>query len=367
MKGRKEYYFLFLVLYFAPVAAAPLFNFDTFVVFSLLPLLLGAYFLKKWEEKMRQAVFSLVDAKMKEVERGPLKLVEEAQKNHRAEIEGLLYDAEAKKEEKRQLLLQIEDMKKEFERLQEAHTLLQKAETTASDRREMLLRDYQQTISEQRMILEKKQRYIGKLESKVRDLMYEIRSLLQLEEREPETKKQIAFIEVDEVTPSQNYYSQGPVTTYDLALLLQRTVKRAETFTGATHLAAKSKARYLDLSDSFAIDLRRLFDLLRDETSAIIIIYSQIEEKVLFANNMVRTLLGWSPEKFVKDFLSVLGPAGAHEWKRALSKVIAQGEISFSLSLQNKQGLESPFQAYVGVVTSGPFAGHIIALLAPVQ
>lgn len=162
------------------------------VLFSLpLTILGGAFLLSVWEKKMRASVSALVRAKVATLDTSVLKekeyehqieILERSSAQAKEKIEELNCEMDRKLAEVRSTYLEYDDISKEYNRLQEELKALQIETQEQLRNKEALLGDYQHTIAEQRNIIEKKQRYIFKLEEKVRDLMYEIRSLLQLEE-----------------------------------------------------------------------------------------------------------------------------------------------------------------------------------------
>ena len=85
-----------------------------------------------------------------------------------------------KLEQMRLAYLEFEDLRQEYRCLEERLNNPNLRGKRNWDK-ESLISEYQRTIAEQRAILEKKQRHIAQLEAKVRDQLFEIRSLLQLE------------------------------------------------------------------------------------------------------------------------------------------------------------------------------------------
>lgn len=260
------------------------------------------------------------------------------------EVHQLNLEMDRKLEEMRAAYLEFEDLRVEYGRLKEEHFNLLKEATEELSKKDSLINEYQRTISEQRMIIEKKQRYIAKLEGKVRDLMYEIRSLLQLEEPPRH---------LEEDLPTQ--------PLYDLSFQLHQLIEKAESLTGMDHLSVGKSPRFLS-SESYAIDQRPLFDRFGDEASGIIFIYSSVDERFLFVNNHVKTVLGWSPEKFGKEFHRLV-LSGFAEWKSALSKLPLARESELPLVIEDRMGKQRTFHCSMGMISKGPFGNHVIGLL----
>ena len=348
------------------------------------------FLLRLLERRMRQTVGRLVQARIERMQGGAQQQevcalrqrIEEMGRGYEHQID-LLHAAVFKsKEEAEEILRELSKKEAELSLISQEYNKLKEEQVGSREslfeeikRKDLHITDYQHTITEQRVIIEKKQRYITKLESKVRDLMYEIRSLLQLEEAPPPLPFTSApFVEMQEKalrieTPYIAAPVMGAVPTYDLSVQLQRYVEAAEHFTGADHLAyVGGKApRFLDISrDSYAIDLRRLFDLFREEATGILFLYSLGEEKFLFVGNLVKTLLGWSPEKFMKDFPQLL-THGYTEWRQGLTKLPSLRETKLQIALRNKSGDELLFQCFLGLIAKGPFSHHVIGILSPLE
>ena len=183
---------------------------------------------KKWEGKLKASVASLVKAKVEELKLDQLEeenrqfleemesvtahnlflqqenenlkevlrasrrgyehqidLLQSAISKSKEELKEIHYQMEMKQKEAYATYLEREDLKKEKTYVkEEIHTLQVEAEKNL-EKRETILTEYQKTIHEQRMVIEKKQRHIAHLESKIGDLTYEIRSLLHLEDLTP--------------------------------------------------------------------------------------------------------------------------------------------------------------------------------------
>lgn len=256
-----------------------------------------------------------------------------------------------------------------------------------SDHKEGILHDYQQTIAEQRGIIDKKQQYVAKLEAKVQDLQYEVKTLLQLGELgvqgldvgRGQSVSHPALdvfhqgdrserVDLDQLVGSLPSSSDRKVYThYDAAVQLQKSLDLAKKLTGASHLVGVEGSRFRDLSiDSYAIDLRRLFDSLRSDTSATILLYSQKDDKLLFVNNQIKGLVGWAPEKFVNDF-TLLIQSSFSEWKHAIAQLGDRNEGQVRLMVKNREGLENPLHCSLGLITDGAFSGHVIGVLYPAE
>lgn len=357
-------------------------------------LFLSLLLLRKFEKKMQEKVSFLVRAKVESMGGiDTLKLEEKLlEKSHgetpRLKEERDFLQTSLAQEKERGDLLEIElekflgemrlkerdygDLRREQERTLEEIHQLKEEHSNELKHKDALLYEYQQTIQEQRGVIEKKQRHLNKLEGKVRDQMYEIRSLLQLDD--PKPAKHFPFSDASDKKEDLTHYylpsalpeKREVVTAYDLSLILQKYVELAEKFTG---LGTKegSTPRFLDLSlESYAIDLRYLFDSLREEPSGILFVYSRKEGKILFVNSQAKTLLGWSPEKLKQDFAQLVVSGYAH-FHENLTYLSGAKEASVALVIRSKNGDEIPLQCLMEEVKSGPFLNHVVGLLAPLN
>lgn len=281
-------------------------------------------------------------------------------------------ELELLREENRQLLESSQKKGEEGDREQEWEERLK--------RKEALLSEYQQTISEQRGIIERKQQYAWKLENKIQDLKYEVETLLQIQESgtssslsssKGETGHPVIdlFGEESEADRVKERYGELPISSdrqihnpYDAALELRKCIEVATQLTGSSPLGGPG-SRFLSLSsDNHAIDLRQLFDRLRSESATAVLVYSPKEEKLLFANHHVRTLLGWSPEKFAKDFAQLIENSWA-EWRHSIKQLEKHREVQVRLMVKAKSGREILIHCYLGAIPSGAFKDQVVAVL----
>lgn len=386
LNSRIKFYCLLFLLQTISFALAWYF----FELLAPIALFSGAslfYFVHVYEKMLREKVAFLVKNKVETLgassheQTARLKhLLDETKRNYEHQIDLLQSSAgktkerivelelemEKRSEEGAEFRLEFEDLKQEYKLLQQERDAVSKEFKEQLSHKEGLITEYQQTIHEQRAIIEKKQRYIGKLEGKVHDLMYEIRSLLQLDAREeiplqtyPEQKEDFTKY----LLPSR----KAPVeitTQYDLALILQKYLTDTEKF--PSFGMKDGKSRFLDLPlENYAINQRQLFDSLRDETCAIVFVYSQMEGKLLFMNSHAKTLLGWSPEKVIKDFGTLA--EDLEPFHHALRLLQRQREASCEISLKDKYGVAIDFKCLMGAIFEGPFQHHVIGLLSPLE
>jgi len=267
----------------------------------------------------------------------------------------------------------LETLKKEYEEYRHniEHSMVQGNQelSQAKERLEQMARQ-----------VEEQSRLNSELESKNRDLSYEVKTLLELEDRESASSARASSAEsfhpvmaafadggedlhaasADELTAvSSERQVHSP---YDAVLELQRCIDIAKDLKGAAHLSDGSSRLG---ADAYAIDLRRLFDKFRHETSSPIVLYNPSEEKVLFASNQVTGILGWSPEKFASDFFSLL-QEGSEQWREASKSLDGTNHQTVSLVIKTETAAtDALVHGYINSVPSGPFANHVIGVFLP--
>ncbi len=273
--------------------------------------------------------------------------------------------------QKQELIQKFEQEKKQFEhRLEDvAHELNTYKSTTEEElkRKTTLLSEYQETINQQREVLRKKQELVSELESKIHDLNYEIKTLLQLAEI-GNSKTDATFPAADHFNDTQteapavpaNFLVKNPE---EASILLKRCVDIAQKITSGTQFS-NTNSRFQMPLNNYALDLRRLFDHLRSETSSTIIVYSQKENRLLFANNQSRNLLGWSVDKIVQNFPDLI-QEGGEEWKKSLARLSPNEEGRTRILLKTKSGQNLLVHCMMRAIPTGIFKNHVIGVLFP--
>lgn len=244
--------------------------------------------------------------------------------------------------------------------------------------------EYQETISEQRSIIEQKQQQIEQLDHKIRDLTYEIKTLLQLADMEHHTTSMPTHEKTDssrgfsvhknaknflvdlnqEVSEEPEISNPKICSSEDAKIQLKRCIDIAQKITGSHHFGAQ-KSRFGDLYlDNYALDLRRLCDNLRSENSGTILVYSPKDNKLLFTNNQIKDLLGWSPEKFVQDFDNII-QGGMYEWKSSISHMNTMSQTQSRLVMKAKTGQDKLIHCQLGLIPTGVFRNNIVGILYP--
>jgi len=284
-----------------------------------------------------------------------------------------------KLEEINQHALQYDDQQKQYNLLAndfEQFKLLSEEKIEQEKRQN---NETHETISQLRSTVDQKQMQIEKLETKIHDLTYEIKTLLQIADMitptQPTEKENIGSSvnesahdyqlpleelqsEIDENSPIQVNCTDEAKTQ------LKRCVDIAQKITGSQHFA-RNKSRFGELSlDNYALDLRRLCDSLRSENHCTVLVYSPKDNKPIFINNQVKELLGWNPEKFVQDFDNIV-QEGIYEWKNSISQLNTLNQAQTRLVLKAKTGRDLLVHCQLGLIPTGVFRSNVIGILYP--
>ena len=282
--------------------------------------------------------------------------------DNQAEIEELESALQAKSEELEQL---HQDHYRELEQQRMELEYQWKSRQEALEQKTSQLNSIQQTLQDQQSIIDKKHQLISQLETKVSDLNYEIKTLIQLTEYD-----EASNVEENPMILSENpqKYSIDIVpqvenlihTAEEATTQLKRCINIAQKITRPSHYADPN-SRYLSL-DNQALDLRHLFDNLRSEHNSAVLFFSQKENKLLFINNQIKSILGWNPEKMIQDFEEITQPS-LNEWRKGISQLGSVNETQISLLLKSKTGSDVVVQGMLGIVPTGLFRNHVMGVL----
>ncbi|WP_100934395.1 hypothetical protein [Candidatus Chlamydia corallus] len=255
-------------------------------------------------------------------------------------------------EENRCLKMQVDSLIQECsEKTEDVQALNRElAETLAYQ--QALNDEYQATFAEQRNMLDKRQVYIGKLENKVQDLMYEIRNLLQLES-----------------DMAENILSQeSSAVTGDISLQLSSELKKiafkAENIEAASSLTA---SRYLHTDTSlhnYSLECRQLFDSLREENLGMLFVYARQSQRAVFANALFKMWTGYCVEDFLK-FGSDIVISGGKQWMEDLHS--SREECSGRLVIKTRSHGHLPFRYCLMALNKGPLCYHVLGVLYPLH
>lgn len=282
--------------------------------------------------------------------------------DNQAEIEELKSSLQSKCDELEQL---HQDHYKELEQQRMELEYQWKSRQEALEQKTAQLNSIQQTLHDQQNILDKKHQLIGQLETKVSDLNYEIKTLIQLTEYNEVTQTEENPLILSE--NSQDYSTEIVPqvenlihTAEEATAQLKRCINIAQKITRPSHYADPN-SRYLSL-DNQALDLRHLFDNLRSEHNSAVLFFSQKENKLLFINNQIKSILGWNPEKMIQDFEEITQPS-LEEWRKGITQLGSANETRVNLLLKSKTGSEVVVQGMLGIVPTGLFRNHVMGVL----
>lgn len=400
-KNRQSLVFIAFLLYFLPVFIFSIYALGALPLkqgwftwsFGLLLVTMGTlvfwFFLQGWEEGLLEQKSELieesllVEKKVEEIEKinsqdfseisiknESLNVLENKQKQLLKELDekNALYIV--LEESYRQLQLKHKKMVQEFtehkflaeERLKQKH---------------LQIAELQQAVENQRNEMETRQQQVSQLDTKVHDLSHEIKTLLNLDPEEknhfsPLSKKKNGAVPLQPFSQTSFQNPEGLCVTSDevrsgvaeATYLLRKCVEAAQKMTGANYLA-KETSRYREFSSSYyAIDQRRLFDEFREETGAMILVFSPKEHKPLFVNPRCKSILGWLPEKVMSDFHGIIHES-ANEWKKGIGQLKGASETHLRLLAKTKEGKEVLLDCLLASVPHGLFRGYVIGVCYP--
>lgn len=295
--------------------------------------------------------------------------------------EGLQSLIDLKDEEIQKLSFELESLKLIVEQTTQDYADYKLFSEEQLKQKQMQLSGLQQVIDDQKSEMETRQEQIHQLDSKIHDLSYEIKTLLYLNDEEKQ-EALAAVVPSPESLVQQPEHNTEPIqslfdlqgedctseasikTPTEAAQLLRKCINIAQKLTGVNYFGNEI-SRYRELATShYTIDHRRLFDSLRVETRALILVYSQKELKVLFANNQSKPLLGWAPDKLASDFSSIFQP-GIADWKKLVGLLSTTIESQGHLLAKTKFGQELLLNCHLGVIPTGLFRHYVVAVLYP--
>jgi len=230
------------------------------------------------------------------------------------------------------------------------------------EQQQALIRQLQGTIAEQKSNIEKRQQQIGLLDTKVNDLTCEIKTLLKSEEG-PQINQ---FAPQMPPSPNSREIMRAPIEKHissaeEASSLLKRCLDISQKITGSFHFNSHVGASLDSAADNYTLDLRRLCDILRSEGRAGIILYSPKDNQLLFANNHIKTLTGWSPEKFIQNFTDIV--TDSTPWRQGISGLAIRNEVQTKLIMKPKVGQDLLVHVHLGLIPTGIFRHHAIAIV----
>jgi PAS domain-containing protein len=239
--------------------------------------------------------------------------------------------------------------------------------------KETLLLQYQEAITAQhRMLKLQPDGADGAIAE--RDLMAEVKAA-SLSPDKPQESPQMD--RVSSIAPAQKNHEEEIKKTIiphaqlynelfsedDLQGQLRKYIERAVKL-GHRGVLGGHASKLSDFAfDGFTIDLRRLFECFRWEDSGVIFIYSRQQDQLLFVNDEVKNLLGWSAEKVIVDFPSIL-VQGINYWRKLASSLSINEVRQLEILLKTRAGKNLRSMTVLGIVPSGTFQNLLIGIFA---
>ncbi|SPN73870.1 Uncharacterised protein family (UPF0242) [Chlamydia serpentis] len=255
-------------------------------------------------------------------------------------------------EENQCLKIQIDSLMQECSEKTEEVQNLNRELTEALAYQQALNDEYQATFSEQRNMLDKRQVYIGKLENKVQDLMYEIRNLLQLES------------DIAENISSQEANAFTGDISFQLSNELKKIAFKAENIEAASSLTASRYIHRDTTLHNYSLECRQLFDSLREENLGMLFVYARQSQKAVFANTLFKAWTGYCVEDFLK-FDSDIVISGRRLWMEDL--LSSKENCSGKLVIKTKSHGPLPFRYCLMALNKGPLQHHVLGVLYPIH
>lgn len=323
-----------------------------------------------------------------------LNLLQAALEKSEQTYQELLTSIEEREKKIGELEIQLKEERERAERVAQDFADYKLFSDEQLKQKQLQLTALQELIEDQRSEMDKRQEQIHQLDTKVHDLSYEIKTLLYLHEEENASIKPLSsrtkepkvpliapFIppsretkankeaekraEILEDPSQENAKNVDSIHTSSEALsMLKKCIAIAQKLTGGTYHQNDS-TRYRSIPSTYlTIDQRRLFDSLKNEKGALIILYSLKEQKPLFVNQESLSLLGWNPETFLSNFGSIM-QEGILEWKKALQILTHTSQSAARLLIKTKEGQEVIMNCQLGLIPTGLFRHFAIAVLYP--
>jgi len=296
--------------------------------------------------------------------------LEEELKETKSQLSSFEEDCENKKQELTVTAKEKENLQKDQELLIKELEQLKISTEEKLEQNHIFVNEYQKTIHEQRSLIENKQQQIAQLESKVRDLTYEIKTLLQLAEKaETFTVQDRPSSLIEHSALAENgglepYFARQPIvsTREQASKQLKHCIEIAQKITGVGHYGSRlSKIRDLSI-DNYSLDLRHLSENFNNENSCVVFLYSQKENKLLFINKKIKEILEWTQEKTIQNFVDIISNS-TEEWNQLLSQLSYKNEVSAELALKAKNGKFVSVNCHLGVIPTGLFRSNTIGIL----
>ena len=362
-KYQKTLLFTLCFFYFSPLLVASktlhlsrgFFAFLTFwclLGFSTLVYLLKL-FQNKTKERLLKSLYEETGYKEKyEYEQQVERLVER--------MKLLVEELNEKNSSEKTLIKKIEQLKEICGHHEMEYQHLNQDLQNQLEKNERMLTECRFTIKDQRRIIEKKQEEINVLNMQINDLKYEMENILKINKEDLPL-----FTEEDNREPGSSdltFLRQKPSHELTLSEKLGRYIDMTKKMTELSPFASEKNGYRFPLG-TLMLDQRRLFDRLENEESEVVLVYSLEEKRLIFINNQIKGLLGWNPDKFIKDF-PFLVQKGLHQWHEVIEE-LKEGDFGeVRLLLKTLQGQNILTHCYLKRIPQGAFEGHLLGILS---
>lgn len=385
MSSRNRFLFLIITLYILPVVVLSLYaslfftSSHSFGILSIGVLLTVAgstliYLFDKREKPQQTPLFTqkIVETSLPlpEIDTTQLEEQQALIGEYQKELSVLSRQNDALSGAIEELTKAKEGLEKKIESADHDFRLFQENTKQQQEQTQQLLHEHQKTIHEQRETLEKKQQLITQQEGQIRDLHYEIKTLMEVEERQsiirfPMERQRQREFDFTPSPPEDQDTSISPPQVHcpdEASQQLKRCLDIAQKITGGQYMQNKP-SRLKDLPvENTALEMRRLFDNLRSENQATILLYSPKDKKMLFVNNPIKSILGWTPEKFVNQFQDLLIDGG-DSWAQSIKQLAFKNESRASLLFSAKSGQHIALNCHLGLIPTGSFRHFVLGVL----
>ena len=376
----------------------------SFFTLGLLISILGSgvliFFMRNWEEGMRRHVSRLVCRKVNKLREGgfipPRDIIREEEGSLRGEYEKqaehygqeityLKRELQNAQESSEVLAQKMESSSQELSKLQgERQHLISQCKKFASrfqsikdqylskvGRQEGVVAEHERQIAHQQGLIEQYQREIQQFKSRNEDLNYELKTVLELKDLEEEAESGVEeYYSYDEVPDEDVVLESGKVESiWQPAVIdsesaqteLQRCIGIAEDISEGSRLGNGGSGVITMFMDSYAIDMRRLFEQYRNVDDNVIFFYSPQEDRLVFINRQVRDLVGFTPERFINDFYRLV--QNVDDWKVGLQQLEYNQITTIRLLVKDKSGGGLWVDCHLGRIPVGIFSNNVVGVL----
>lgn len=332
---------------------------SSFFIFLMLWCSLGfivlIYLWKLFEKRSKEY---LLEAFKKESGYEEKKVYEQQIALLNEKIEKMSHELSSKVDLEEEFFNKLEQLKEIHRKQEEEYNCLNQDLQTQLQKRENILYESKLTIKEQRQVIGKKQEEINTLNNHIHDLKSEIDKLLKLEEQPVDLfSKHTRSIQ----NFSINIEDKDLKGESSLTEKLQKYIDLAQKMTETNPYNKQKNGRNFPFG-TLIIDQRRLFDRLQNEDAEVILVYSSEERRLIFINNQVKFLLGWAPDKFIKDFQFIV-QKGSSQWEQALKDLHDDELREVQMLLKTRSGENILTHCYLKKIPQGAFEGHILGIL----